>query len=155
MTERTITCHICESTYDSLPECDKTLINHAINASKQAYAPYSHFHVGAAARLKDGQIVTGNNQENVAYPSGLCAERVALFSAHAQHPHTPITTLAIAAYNERDNNFLIASPCGACRQIMVEFQRQTGTPITLLLYSPEKVFIVKDAKELLPLAFDF
>ncbi len=155
MTERILTCHIYESMYDSLSECNKALIDHAIEASRQAYAPYSHFHVGAAARLQDGQIFTGNNQENAAYPSGLCAERVALFTAHAQQPHTPVTTLAIAAYDERDACFHLASPCGACRQVMSEFQQQTNTPITLLLYSSQKVLIINDARELLPLAFDF
>ena len=155
MTEQTIICHIRYSSFESLLESEQSLISCAIEASKRAYAPYSQFHVGAVARLQNGQIFTGNNQENVAYPSGLCAERVALFAAHAQCPNIPVMTLAIAAYNAKDSQFHLATPCGACRQVIAEFQKQSGFPITLLLYSPEKVVIIKDAGELLPLAFDF
>ncbi len=155
MKELTLNCHICITSYDELPECDKQLIAQAIEASQNAYAPYSHFLVGAAARLKSGQIYTGNNQENIAYPSGLCAERVALFTAHAHHPYTPIIALAIAAYDKKDATFHLASPCGACRQVMAELQKQSGIPMTVLLYSKEKIIIINDARELLPLAFEF
>ena len=155
MNKLTISTEVNVYNYEELPPKYKELVDAAKAQTANAYAPYSQFHVGAAARLQNGQIFTGNNQENVAYPSGLCAERVVLFAAHAQCPNIPVMTLAIAAYNAKDSQFHLATPCGACRQVIAEFQKQSGFPITLLLYSPEKVVIIKDAGELLPLAFDF
>ena len=155
MEEINIEIRIRSLHYDELNEEDRRLIEQAKEATQRSYAPYSRFSVGAAALLANGETVSGSNQENAASPSGLCAERVVLFAAHAQCPNIPVMTLAIAAYNAKDSQFHLATPCGACRQVIAEFQKQSGFPITLLLYSPEKVVIIKDAGELLPLAFDF
>ena len=104
--------------FEELHPNDRQLVEMAIKATEGAYAEYSHFYVGAAARLADGTIVTGANQENAAFPSSLCAERTTLFAAQANYPTQPVETIAIAARN--DNGFLKApiSPCGACRQVM-------------------------------------
>lgn len=107
--------------YEELDAADRELMDAAREATNRSYAPYSHFSVGAAARLANGIVVTGTNQENAAYPSGLCAERTTLFYANSQHPDQAVTTLAIAARNEHDE-FLESPipPCGACRQVMLE-----------------------------------
>lgn len=125
----------------------------AFNACQQAYAPYSHFLVGAAAWLENGAIVTGSNQENAAYPSGLCAERVALFSANHQYPGVAIKTLAIAAINQGIAVREI-TPCGACRQVLLESEKRQQQPIQVLLCGSESVYSLKNASSLLPLAFD-
>lgn len=107
----------------------------ARDATHHAYAPYSGFHVGAALRLADGSIFKGTNQENAAYPSGLCAERTALFGLAAAHPeHAPITGMAVAA-RPAAGDFGPAFPCGACRQVMLEYEVRQGQPIPLLLPS--------------------
>jgi cytidine deaminase len=106
---------------EDLPEADQKLMNAAIEARSRAYAPYSHFYVGAAVLLDDGTIVLGNNQENVAYPSGLCAERTALFAAGANFPGKGVVKVALAA---RSNDFVVETPiypCGACRKVMSEY----------------------------------
>ena len=107
--------------YEELDAADRELMDAAREATNRSYAPYSHFSVGAAARLANGIVVTGTNQENAAYPSGLCAERTTLFYANSQHPDQAVTTLAIAARNEH-NEFLESPipPCGACRELMVQ-----------------------------------
>ena len=121
-----------------LPEEESRLMEAAIKATGQSYAPYSKFHVGAAALLEDGTIVTGSNQENAAYPSGLCAERVALFHAGHQYPDMPVVALAIAAAtNGRQVESI--SPCGACRQV--------------LLCGTKEVVVAESAESLLPLCF--
>ena len=115
-----------------LPEEESRLMEAAIKATGQSYAPYSKFHVGAAALLEDGTIVTGSNQENAAYPSGLCAERVALFHAGHQYPDMPVVALAIAAAtNGRQVESI--SPCGACRQVLLEAEQRYGKPMKVLL----------------------
>ena len=121
MTQKEI--KICYSEYDSLSglcEEDRILAEKAIEATANSYAPYSGFCVGAAVRLSDGKIITGSNQENIAYPSGLCAERTAMFYAHAQYPDAGIIAIAIAARQDGDLCETPASPCGACRQVMAE-----------------------------------
>ena len=119
------------------------------------YAPYSHFHVGAAALLENDVIVTGTNQENVAYPSGLCAERTALFYANSQYPDVPVKALAIVGISEVNGmNHTPLSPCGACRQVMLETENRFATPMRVLLCGKEEVYIVESAKDLLPFAFD-
>lgn len=134
---------------------DLELLEAARQATYRSYAPYSHFSVGAAARLANGTIVTGSNQENAAYPSGLCAERTALFYANAQYPDQAIDTLAIAARNER-GDFLSAPipPCGACRQVMLETEQRFQRPMRILLFGTKGIYEVKDAGSLLPLSFD-
>lgn len=135
---------------ESLLPDDRTLVLRAIEARKRAYAPYSKFFVGAALRLDDGTIVEGNNQENAAYPSGLCAERVAIFAAKANHPDRDISDLAVVT----DGGMLPASPCGSCRQVMVEFENNQQTPIRLILANMKgRVLIIDRAADLLPLCF--
>ena len=130
------------------------LVDAALEATRRSYAPYSHFCVGAAVLLENGVVVTGNNQENVAFPSGLCAERTALFYANAQYPEVPVKALAIVA---RDSSGQVTkapiSPCGACRQVMLEMENRFGKPMQVLLASAEEVIVVERASALLPLAF--
>lgn len=139
---------------DELPEESRKLVDAALEATQRSYAPYSHFYVGAAVMLDNGIIVTGNNQENVAFPSGLCAERTALFYANAQYPEVPVKALAIVA---RDSSGKVTetpiSPCGACRQVMLETENRFGKPMQILLASAEEVIVVERASALLPLAF--
>lgn len=139
---------------DELPQENRKLIDAALDAARRSYAPYSRFSVGAAVLLDNGVVVTGNNQENVAFPSGLCAERTALFYANSQYPEVPVKALAIAA---RDSSGEVTrtpvSPCGACRQVMLETEKRFGKPIQVLLSDAEKVIVVNSATSLLPLAF--
>jgi len=139
---------------DELTEEYRQLIDAALEATRRSYAPYSHFCVGAAVMLDNGVIVTGNNQENVAFPSGLCAERTALFYANSQYPEIPVKALAIAA---RDSSGKVPrtpiSPCGACRQVMQETEKRFGRPMQILLAGAEEVIVIERASALLPLAF--
>ena len=133
---------------------DSRLRETAVNAAQRAYAPYSGFNVGAVALLADGVIMEGNNQENVAYPSGMCAERIALFSAGATYPEIPVTSLAIIAIKDGEIQPSIA-PCGACRQVMLETEQRYGHPVRILLCGRDETIIVSSAKDLLPLCFSF
>ena len=143
--------------YASLEELqpqDRALAEAAIDAVSLSYAPYSHFNVGAAVRFEDGEIIKGANQENAAYPSGQCAERTALFYASASRPDMAITSIAIAA---GQNGNLIASPvtpCGACRQVMAQYQTKGGLPMSVLLVGAEKVWKFEKVDDLLPFIFD-
>ena len=140
---------------DELPEESRKLVDAALEATRRSYAPYSHFYVGAAAKLDNGVIVTGNNQENVAFPSGLCAERTVLFYAGAVYPDRAVTALAIAAYAEEGFTTMPIAPCGACRQVMLETEQRYRTPMRILLYGTEGVCVVEGGvRELLPLQFD-
>ena len=141
--------------YEELDAADRELMDAAREATNRSYAPYSHFSVGAAARLANGIVVTGTNQENAAYPSGLCAERTTLFYANSQHPDQAVTTLAIAARNEHDE-FLESPipPCGACRQVMLETEKRFKQPMRVLLYGKKGIYELKNVGELLPLSFD-
>ncbi|MBQ4376212.1 MAG: cytidine deaminase [Bacteroidales bacterium] len=150
------TLHIAYKEYASvadLPADDRTLMQAAIDATATAYAPYSHFHVGAAVRLAGGKIVKGSNQENAAYPSGLCAERTALFAAGSQHPQEAVTALAIVARNEQ-GQLVEAAPCGACRQVLLESQQRAGAAVRVLMYlDGGRIRMVDDAATLLPFSF--
>ena len=140
---------------DELNAEDRKLVDAAIEATQRSYAPYSRFHVGAAALLGNDVIVTGTNQENVASPSGICAERTTLFYANSQYPDTPVKALAIAGISEDDGmKRTPISPCGACRQVMLETENRYDTPMRVLLCGKEEVYIVESAKDLLPFAFD-
>lgn len=155
MTEKALTIKYKEYTnLDSLSEADKELMLRAIAATDGAYAPYSGFHVGAALRLADGSIVVGNNQENVAYPSGLCAERTALFAASAQRPEMrDYAALAIAG-RDIAGELCEASPCGACRQVMLEYEQQQGHPLRVLcLQQGGAVREVSSVADLMPFSF--
>lgn len=136
-----------------LADDDRRLVQTAKAACRNAYAPYSQFHVGAAARLEDGTIVTGANLENVAYPSGLCAERTAIFAAQAARPELAVDALAIAACDKDGFTTQPVTPCGACRQVMAEVERRYGRHMRLLLYGGEHVYIIERSTDLLPLSF--
>ena len=154
MKELTITAVLKVYQYDELSEIDHALICAAMDATSRSYAPYSHFRVGAAARLANGVMVTGTNQENAAYPSGLCAERTTLFYANSQYPDQAVTTLAIAARTETDFIPSPIPPCGSCRQVILETENRFKQPIRILLYGREAIYEVKSIKDLLPLSFD-
>lgn len=142
--------------YHELSTEERKLTESALEATYRSYAPYSNFHVGAAVLLENDVIVTGTNQENVAYPSGLCAERTALFYANSQYPDIPVKALAIVARNADDvAKRNIISPCGACRQVMVETEKRFGKPMKVLLCGAEEVYVAESASSLLPLTFDF
>jgi cytidine deaminase len=130
------------------------LIKAAIDASNDAYAVYSGFNVGAAVLLEGGDIVTGNNQENAAYPSGLCAERVAIFYANANHPKKKVLAVAISAMYKGEALSSPIPPCGSCRQVLLETERRFGSEINIYMHGAEKVIHVDSASQLLPLAFD-
>ena len=136
--------------YHELSAEDLALTDAALEATRRSYAPYSRFHVGAAALLENGIVVTGTNQENVASPSGLCAERTTLFYANSQYPDVPVVALAIASPDTEG----ILSPCGACRQVMLETEKRFGKPMRVLLCGAEEVIVVESARDLLPFAFD-
>lgn len=141
---------------EDLSQLDKKLCDAALNISKNAYAVYSNFYVGAAIRTSDGKIYTGNNQENSAYPSGLCAERVALFYLKSQEPDAVIETIAITARSEEFNLEEVVSPCGACRQVIAEYQKQQpDRPIKVVLFTKQgKGMIINNADLLLPFVFN-
>lgn len=142
-------------TLEELPPIDLELVNEAREASKRSYAPYSKFNVGAAVRLTDGTVVTGNNQENAAYPSGTCAERTVLFWANAQYPEQAVESLAIAANNEGGELEKPITPCGACRQVILEVEKRYGKSIKIILFGTKECYIIEDGvKTLLPLSFD-
>lgn len=154
MKNLTITATINEYQYDELTPTDKSLIDAAKEATGRSYAPYSHFSVGAAALLANGIVVTGTNQENAAYPSGLCAERTTLFYANSQHPDQAVLTLAIAARTEKDFIDMPIPPCGSCRQVILETEKRYKQPIRILLYGKQCIYEVHSIRDLLPLSFD-
>jgi cytidine deaminase len=143
--------------YDSAEELDPedaVLLNTAKTVTKDAYAPYSHFRVGAAARLRNGQTITGTNQENASFPAGICAERTLLSVASSLYPGIPIDTLAISYDNSNGPSDNPISPCGICRQSLQEFEQRTGQPIRLILGGQTgKIYIIPRSDLLLPLAF--
>ena len=145
---------IQECQMDELSAEEQHLIEMAIGATSRSYAPYSHFCVGAAVRLENGAEVIGCNQENAAYPSGLCAERTALFSAGAQYPDIPVTMRAIAA---RGTDGVITEtptgPCGSCRQVIIESETRAKHPIRILLYGRRCVYVIDGIRTLMPLTF--
>ena len=148
-----ITAKIQICGYDELHQDEKNLIEHAKDACFRAYAPYSQFQVGAAVLLANGEIVAGSNQENVAFPSGLCAERTALFYANSQFPEQAVISLAVAAYTKGDFIDRPVSPCGACRQVVLETEIRYGNPVRIILYGKSEVYIIEGINDLLPLAF--
>lgn len=137
-----------------LPENIKNLVIQAKKAAGNAYAPYSKFNVGAAVLLANGKIITGNNQENSAYPSGLCAERVALFYANAQFPKVAIEAIAVVAYHNNKELKSPVYPCGACRQVISESQGKQENPIKLYFVGQKFIHGIDNASHMLPLEFD-
>ena len=145
---------IQECQMEELSAEEQHLIELAIEATGRSYAPYSHFRVGAAVRLENNVEVIGCNQENAAYPSGLCAERTALFSAGAQYPDTPVTMLAIAARGNA--GVLTEEPtgtCGSCRQVIIESETRAKHPIRILLYGRRCIYVIDGIRALMPLTF--
>lgn len=147
------TIKVC--TFEEFSLKDRELIDAAREAACRSYAPYSRFNVGAAVRLADGTVVTGNNQENAAYPSGLCAERTILFWANSRYPNSAVETLAIAARNDKGELIVPIPPCGACRQVILETEKRYATPIRIILFGTKECYLIEDGvKALLPLCFD-
>jgi len=149
-----ITAKIQIYSYDELHPEEKKLIDCAKEACSNAYAPYSQFQVGAAVLLANGEIIAGSNQENVAFPSGLCAERTALFYANSQYPKQAVQSLAVAAYTQDDFIDRPISPCGACRQVILETEIRFQCPIRIFLYGKTEIYCIDGIKDLLPLAFN-
>lgn len=154
MQKRTIETKVTIYQYDELNTEYQQLINTAKEQIKKAYAPYSDFHVGAAILLENGETVTGSNQENSAYPSGLCAERVAMFYANSQYPDVAVNAIAIAA--STNGNFLAepVTPCGSCRQVLLETEMRFEKDIKIFLYGTEHVYLIENVRQLLPLCFE-
>ena len=133
---------------------EQQLVSNAKSAFKTAYAPYSGFLVGASVLLENGEVINGSNQENVAYPSGLCAERVALFYAGAKFPNIKINTIAVSVLSKNFEVTDVISPCGACRQVMAEYEGKQDKPIKVILHSPnDEVLIANKVEDLLPFMF--
>jgi cytidine deaminase len=153
MKEMMLQTKVTTCTLEEMDSSMRELVEKAKAMTQNAYCPYSHFHVGAAARLADGQIVAGSNQENAAYPSGLCAERTTLFAANANNPNTPVAALAIACYTQGHFTKDAASPCGACRQVMLETEHRFGKPMQVILYGEDMCYVFDSAADLLPLNF--
>ena len=155
MTERQI--QISYQEYNSIEEMnpeDRELAAEAIKAMQGAYAPYSHFHVGAAVRMSNGQIVRGANQENAAFPSGLCAERTAMFAAGARYPDKDMLSIALAGGVMGRLGREPATPCGACRQVMAQYQAKSGKPMSVIMISSERIWKFEKVDDILPLIFD-
>ena len=138
---------------EELPVNDRNLLTEARRITAQAYAPYSGFHVGAAILLDNGKVVSGNNQENSAYPSGLCAERVTLFYANANYPESAVKTIAISAAKNGDLVKEPVKPCGGCRQALAEAEVRFENPIRIILDGRDKVLVLNGVESLLPLSF--
>ena len=152
-----ITLKINYTEYDSVKEMspeDQELVKAANEAREGSYSPYSNFQVGAALRLADGTIVKGANQENAAYPSGLCAERTAMFWASANYPDVPFDTLAIAGADKGVLCESPASPCGACRQVMAEYQKKYGRPLRTIWVGSKRIRKFEKVEDILPFIFD-
>ena len=145
------------SVYDSIDELsqeDAFILSEARSVTQFAYAPYSNFLVGAAAKLVNGETLTGTNQENASYPAGICAERVLLSCAASKYPGIGIETMAIAYNNLKGKSDRPVSPCGICRQSFTEFQQRTKTPMRIILSGMEgKIQVIENAAYLLPLVF--
>lgn len=142
------------ATINDLSETDRVLVEQARLATHRSYAPYSKFSVGAAIQLDNGEIITGANQENVAYPSGTCAERTACYYAHALYPDANFSAIAIAARGTDGNEVTLPiAPCGACRQALLEYETLAGKDVRVILTGSEKVIILPSVKSLLPFAF--
>ncbi len=151
--------HIIEiedyQSFDELNSQDRKLLNKAQQACKSAYAPYSQFRVGAAVLLENGEIVAGNNQENAAYPSGLCAERVAMYYASANYPNIPMLAIAVAVESDEVKFTKPLAPCGSCRQVMAEYEHLHHIKMRVILSEPGgRVQIINGISDLLPFTFN-
>jgi cytidine deaminase len=140
--------------WKSLEEEERYLVSKAYEAMNRAYAPYSKFKVGASIQLSDGTVILGNNQENIAYPSGLCAERVALFYAGANFPNEAVETIVIVAKGDLMPDKQLLSPCGSCRQVMLETENRQQKPMKVILINQDdRTMIIESVQHLLPFGF--
>ena len=140
---------------EELTQQDREVVDAARKATANSYAVYSGFNVGAAVRLSNGIVVSGTNQENAAYPSGMCAERTTLFWANSQYPDKPVEVLAIAARTADGELERPITPCGACRQVILETEKRFNTPVRIILYGAKECYVIEDGvKAPLPLSFD-
>lgn len=149
-----IVSHVTIYDWDELPETEQNLVAMAKDACRNSYAPYSHFHVGAALLTDGGHIITGCNQENPATPSSLCAERSAIFAAGAQYPDEAPILLAIAAFTNGDFTHNHITPCGACRQVISGIRQRYGKPIRILMFGLDGTHVVDDIEAILPMQFE-
>ena len=155
MTDKRITIDYIEyAAVGEMEPLDQELVAAALEARAGSYSPYSKFRVGAALRLVDGPIVKGANQENIAYPSGLCAERTAMFAAGANYPGVAFDTLAVAGGNGAEVCEMPAAPCGACRQVMAEYQKLFGRPLKVILIGTHAIYKFSKVDDILPLICD-
>lgn len=141
-------------TLTDLPTDEQELVERATSATENSYSPYSEFKVGAAVQMETGEIITGCNIENNVYPLGLCAERVSVFSALSKYPDQKICKIAIAASTDKFQLDKPVSPCGSCRQVLVEFESNQNKSIKIILYSSDKIYTIDSASALLPLTFN-
>ena len=149
------TIHILEKDESEFTAEERRLVDAAKEATWRSYSPYSNFSVGAALLLANGEVVTGANQENCAYPSGLCAERTAVFYANARYPDVPVLALCIAARNSSGEFCeMPVAPCGACRQVLSETEERFHTSIKVLLYGTKGMYEIDSVRDLLPVNFD-
>jgi len=140
--------------HESLPQDIQEMVDKAKQATATAYAPYSLYKVGAAVKMANGTIIQGSNQENVAYPSGLCAERVALYAASSQFPHEDVVSIAVTVDHQFSTEDEIFSPCGACRQVMAETELKSAKKIQIIVHSPDGITrVFKGIGQLLPFSF--
>jgi len=153
--ERMISIRVEEfNSQEELNKSDRNLLDQATLASESSYSPYSSFHVGAAVRLANGEIITGNNQENAAYPSGLCAERVALFYAQARFPDVPVEAIAIYASSSEFKLDKPVTPCGSCRQVMAEYETRHNRKMRVIMGGDHShIQVIEGIESLLPLMF--
>lgn len=142
------------SSIDELIPEDRELASAAIEAMQGSYAPYSHFNVGAAVRMSNGQIVRGANQENAAFPSGLCAERTAMFAAGSRYPDKSMCSIALAGGVWGRLTDEPATPCGACRQVMAQYQTKGGGKMSVLMLGAKRIWKFEKVDDILPLIFD-
>lgn len=155
MTQKEIRINFTEySSIDEMQPSDRELVTEAIAAMGNAYAPYSHFHVGAAVRMSNSQIVRGSNQENAAFPSGLCAERTAMFAAGAKYPDKDMQSIAIAGGVHGRLAEHPTTPCGACRQVMAQYQTKAGKPMSVIMVGARKIWKFDRVDDILPFIFD-
>jgi len=150
--EKTVTLEVLQ--WDELEENVRLLVTMAKESSQDAYAPYSNFMVGAALLLDNGEILSGNNQENASYPVGICAERVVLGYAHARYPDAKPLKLAVVARRRNEENFATVTPCGLCRQTISEYEQRYGNPIEIFMLTPDgELLKAGSIDDLLPFKF--
>lgn len=155
MKKNSIACEFYSLSFSELSNSQQRLVEAAKIATNRSYSPYSHFSVGAAVLLDNDVVITGTNQENVAYPSGLCAERTAMFYANSQYPDSAPVAIAIAAFTDGHFTENPITPCGSCRQVLVESEKRFKRPVEIILYGDKHIILVKDVSAMLPLSFEF